>query len=175
MQRCYLKAEFWVLFFGLYFILIILSSFLNSSDSNSIYFPTMSIIAIGTVLLLSQSFDHDHLKVFHILAGISAIMLFLVLLIFTFKTIITGASTGHVIGYNIGSFEKRDFPNLPAPLPTGLARSYCIAFLFTLFLFWTGKCPEYKFRIISGILLGGIMFFQSRGALAAFAFTLLFC
>ena len=109
MQRCYLKAEFWVLFFGLYFILIILSSFLNSSDSNSIYFPTMSIIAIGTVLLLSQSFDHDHLKVFHILAGISAIMLFLVLLIFTFKTIITGASTGHVIGYNIGSFEKRDF------------------------------------------------------------------
>lgn len=173
-RKSSVKVDPWLSLFCGYFVVILISSLINSSGINNLYFPIMSIIAIGTVLLLSKSLDYDHLRTFRILAGISALILFLVLVIFTSKTLITGSLTGHIIGYNIGSFEKRNFLELPSPLPTGIARSYCITSFFALFLYWNGKLSEYNFRIVVGIIAGGLLFFQSRGAITALFLTLIF-
>ena len=167
-----LEVPVWICLLAFTFVSIFISSLLNGAKIENIYYPVASLSALSLSLaVICCVTDIQKRFIISFLPGV--VMVTLAVAFFTTQTVITGSKVGWFTGYIISSEFKTTFLGDASPLPTGLARSAFLVFLFCMYGYWKNFFGEELTAILSGICLALVVYFQSRGVFVA-GFSCLF-
>ena len=157
-----LEVPVWICLLAFTFVSIFISSLVNGTKIENIYYPVASLSALSLSLAcICCVTDIQKRFIISFLPGV--VMVTLAVSFFTIQTVITGSKVGWFAGYMIGSNFKTTFLGDASPLPTGLARSAFLVLLFTMYGYWKNILGQEMTAVLSGIFLAFVLYFQSRG------------
>ena len=161
-----LEVPVWICLLAFTFVSIFLSSLVNGTKIENIYYPVASLSALSLSLAcICCVADIQKRFIISFLPGV--VMVTLAVGFFTIQTVITGSKVGWFAGYIIGSEFKTTFLGDASPLPTGMARSAFLVLLFTMYGYWKNILGQEMTATLSAICLALVVYFQSRGVFLA--------
>ena len=166
------KTQNWARLFFIYFLIVAVSTFNRETDFATIYYPVAGLSALA-LICVGEGVTPDPERRFYIFMAPTILFLFVIFALFLSLDIQQTAATNSFNGYESGSRSEQQVLGAAKPNPNGISRTIILLMFVLVFLDLRYLSGNAK-RIILGLLLSCLAFYQSRGAILAGLIALAF-
>lgn len=159
------KTQNWARLFFIYFLIVAVSTFNRETDFATIYYPVAGLSALA-LICVGEGVTPDPERRFYIFMVPTILFLFVMFALFLSLDIQQTAVTNSFNGYESGSRSEQQVLGAAKPNPNGISRTI-ILLMFVLVFLDLRYLSENAKKIMLGLLLSCVAFYQSRGAVLA--------